>query len=108
MAVRGHGNKALAKIDAIILFQTCRQPCASPCCGGREGKSGKETMRNIWTGPVIVCVVLTSAIGILHAQMNTGTVLGSVRDPQNSSIPGATVTLVNTGTRDARNTETNS
>jgi len=65
-------------------------------------------MRNIWTGPVIVCVVLTSAIGILHAQMNTGTVLGSVRDPQNSSIPGATVTLVNTGTRDARNTETNS
>ena len=65
-------------------------------------------MRNIRIGSVIVCVAVTSAIGLIHAQMNTGTVLGNVRDPQNAAVPGSTVTLVNTGTREARVTETNS
>jgi len=40
--------------------------------------------------------------------MNTGTILGSVRDPQNAAVPEATVTLINNRTKDARNTETNS
>jgi hypothetical protein len=41
------------------------------------------------------------------AQINTGTVVGTVRDPQNSAIPAATVSLTNTGTGDVRNAETN-
>ena len=41
------------------------------------------------------------------AQINTGTVVGSVRDPQNSAIPGASVSLTNAGTGEVRNTETN-
>ena len=33
--------------------------------------------------------------------------VGSVRDPQNSAIPGASVSLTNAGTGEVRNTETN-
>ena len=41
------------------------------------------------------------------AQMNTGTVVGSVRDPQSSAVPGAAVSLVNASTQEVRSTVTN-
>jgi hypothetical protein len=52
-------------------------------------------------------MVIMGVVGILHAQMNTGTVVGTVKDPQNSVVPGAKVALVNVSTRDTRTTETN-
>ena len=62
----------------------------------------------LWMGRLVIGVSLMSSLGMLCAQINTGRVVGSVRDPQSSAIPGAQVSLVNTGTGDVRNTETDS
>jgi len=56
---------------------------------------------------VALCAALMSVPCAVHAQMNTGTVLGTVRDPQNSVVPGAAVSLVNARTKEVRTTETN-
>jgi hypothetical protein len=50
--------------------------------------------------------VLIGALGIVHAQITTGTVKGSVTDPQNLPIVGAAVSLVSGATGDVRNTKT--
>ncbi len=53
---------------------------------------------------VIVCGALLAALtGSASAQVNTGTVLGTVKDAQGGVIPGATVTLISEarGTRSA-------
>jgi hypothetical protein len=42
-----------------------------------------------------------------HAQSTFGTVLGSIKDPSGSLIPGAIVTLTNTGTNAQHSTTTN-
>ncbi len=62
-------------------------------------------MRLSWL--VALCAALMSVPCAVHAQMNTGTVLGTVRDPQNSVVPGAAVSLVNARTKEVRTTETN-
>jgi hypothetical protein len=54
--------------------------------------------------PVLMfCVLIT---GVLHAQFETATVLGTIRDPSGASVPGATVTLVSVGTGLTTTTET--
>ena len=52
---------------------------------------------------VIVCGALLALTGSASAQVNTGTVLGTVKDAQGGVIPGATVTLISEarGTRSA-------
>ncbi len=44
----------------------------------------------------------------LVAQVNTGTISGVVRDPQNAVVPGAKVTATNVGTQAQRSATTNS
>jgi hypothetical protein len=63
-------------------------------------------MRTRWVLRLLFFAVLTSVPGLMRAQ-NTGTVLGNVRDPQNSAVPEATVTLIQTRTGDTRNAQTN-
>jgi hypothetical protein len=57
------------------------------------------------SGAAIVCAVLVigGSNGPAFAQVNTGTVLGTVKDAQGGVIPGATVTLISEarGTRSA-------
>src|SRR6476646_3952620 len=57
---------------------------------------------------LMVCTIVTAALccaaaGTASAQVNTGTVLGTVKDAQGGVIPGATVTLISEarGTRSA-------
>src|SRR5687767_15659480 len=53
-------------------------------------------------------IVLTIAIsGTAHAQFETATVLGTVRDASNAVVPEATVTLTNTATSVAVTKTTN-
>lgn len=48
-------------------------------------------------------VLLTlSAIPLAHAQSTFGTILGTVHDSSGAAVPGATVTLLNTGTSSQR------
>jgi len=64
-------------------------------------------MRFLRAACVVICVALMSPLGIVQAQIFTGTVGGTVKDPQNSAIPGAVVSLLNAGTGNVRTTQTN-
>ena len=45
----------------------------------------------------LLAVLLTIPLS-LHAQQYSGTIVGTVRDSTGAAIPGATVTVINTGT----------
>jgi hypothetical protein len=52
-------------------------------------------------GLVAFCYALLALVPLtssLNAQSSLGTILGNVRDPSGSAIPGATVTVTNIGT----------
>ena len=52
-------------------------------------------IRRQWAGVWVLAVwALVAAAGPASAQVNTGTVLGTVKDAQGGVIPGATVVLV--------------
>jgi hypothetical protein len=64
--------------------------------GFNSGHFGSGLRRVICFGGAVLCVLLLAAQGF--AQMDTGTILGSVFDPSGAVIPGATVVIVNEGT----------
>jgi hypothetical protein len=49
-----------------------------------------------------VCCLIALSVGVLPAQSTFGTILGTVRDSSGALIPGAQVTLSNSGTAAAR------
>ena len=56
-----------------------------------------QKQRNLWMALAAVLLVVFSATAA-WAQFDTGTIAGSVTDPTGAVIPGATVTITNTGT----------
>ena len=67
-------------------------------------------MSRLWSGAFgcfhAALVALVLLPGIASAQSVTGTLSGTVVDPQGQVVPGATVTVVSEATRDARNSVT--
>jgi hypothetical protein len=55
---------------------------------------------------LLVCCLGVLAVSTLEAQSTFGSILGTVRDSTGALVPGAQVTLVNTGTTAARTTAT--
>jgi hypothetical protein len=51
---------------------------------------------------LLACCFLAAASGPLQAQSTFGSILGTVRDSSSALVPGAQVTLVNTGTSSSR------
>src|SRR3569832_2758985 len=47
---------------------------------------------------VAFCVCLRSTVGLLFGQFESAEVLGTVRDPSGSAVPGAAVTITNQDT----------
>lgn len=58
--------------------------------------------------PVAVLAALSLASPFARAQAVKGTLLGSVSDSQGAAVPGATVTITETGTNISRSAQTNS
>src|SRR4051812_492120 len=54
------------------------------------------------SGPASLCACTFLALALIaapaHAQLDTATIVGTVRDSSNAVIPGATVTATQTGT----------
>ena len=57
---------------------------------------------------LILAVMVMASPSASWAQAVTGTLLGTVNDAQGAGVPGATVTVTETGTNISRNAQTNS
>lgn len=55
-----------------------------------------------------LCAVLMLAIGHVHAQIDTGSITGTVKDPSGAVVPGAQCTVTNTETGIAQQQKTTS
>src|SRR5438477_8152501 len=55
---------------------------------------------------ILVAVIFSGLIPLLHAQVDTGTIVGTVTDPSGAVISGAKVTLTNLGTNASLTTTT--
>ena len=62
----------------------------------------------IYRALLALSLLVAMATGLAKAQTNYGAVRGHVADPSDAAIPGASVSLINEGTKIARTTETNS
>src|SRR5258708_1020097 len=71
-----------------------------------EGVSSRALHGALVLGAVLIPLVLVSPRAA-SAQAVTGTLLGSVVDAQGAGVPGATVTVTETGTNIARTAQTN-
>ena len=54
-----------------------------------------------------VLLLLSMALTVAHAQISTGTIVGAVEDNTGGAVPNASVTLTQTATGQARQTQTN-
>lgn len=57
---------------------------------------------------ILVCLAIFGLTTPVFAQSTFGTVLGTVKDPSGASIPGAKITLTNTGTNASRSATSDS
>src|SRR6202171_5944903 len=62
--------------------------------------------RLLWLCILLACSSLTAGLAFAQSQANTGAIEGVVNDPSGRPVPGATVTLTNTGTNFARTVQT--
>jgi hypothetical protein len=53
---------------------------------------------NTYRGLLLLLGVFLFSCGAAHAQVQSGRIVGTVSDPQHAAVPGATVTVTNTGT----------
>ena len=63
----------------------------------REFRSRRLPLRVLAFGLAVICVGFGARLS--HAQLTNGDVIGTVTDPSGAVIPGAKVTLTNTGTK---------
>jgi len=59
-------------------------------------------------GVVALFSVVMLCVGSARAQVDTGSIVGTVADPSGAVVPGATVTVINTGTAYTLTATTNS
>jgi hypothetical protein len=66
----------------------------------------RELARILWLG---VSIFFAAHSGLIHAQTTNGAILGTISDPSNAAVPGATVTIksVETGAQQSATTDSN-
>src|SRR5271165_4037403 len=70
--------------------------------GGGEICQERSTLRML---SYVLLVALLAIPFSLHAQVSPGTITGSVTDPSGASVPGATITVINTATNNKATTK---
>lgn len=68
----------------------------------------KEISSKRWMSAWLAIFALTLGVSAGFAQVDTGTILGTVKDQSGAVVPGAKVTIVNQGTADSITTLTRS
>ncbi len=61
----------------------------------------KEISSKRWMSAWLAIFALTLGVSAGFAQVDTGTILGTVKDQSGAVVPGAKVTIVNQGTADS-------
>ena len=67
----------------------------------------RKTTRNGWAGTVCLLVAFAALPGLARAQVQTGRIVGNVRDSQQAMVPRANVTVTSSATGQAVNVTTN-
>ncbi len=70
--------------------------------------SERASTRSVFGRVALCSILLAAAAGSLAAQLTTGTILGTVKDPSAAVLPGVTVTVTNMETGIARTSLTGS
>lgn len=94
----------LARIGNVHGLAT-REYVETPSAG--NGHRMRQTKRNYkmkttrvisWSHMFLVWLALALCGGVVSAQVDTGTILGTVTDSSSAVVPGATVTITNQAT----------
>lgn len=94
----------LARIGNVHGLAT-REYVETPSAG--NGHRMRQTKRNYkmkttrvisWSHMLLVWLALALCGGVVSAQVDTGTILGTVTDSSSAVVPGATVTITNQAT----------
>jgi hypothetical protein len=105
------GRSAVACLESkkqSELGQTAGEGVMAPTFDGLRGqKANAFAGWKLALGLAFVMCLLLASSATLQAQSSTGTSVGTVTDSSGAAVAGATVTLTNVATGDARTAQTN-
>lgn len=76
-------------------------------CQRPPGSTTGTATRKLAIAALALAVLMSFGVDITYGQANSSSIVGTVTDESGAAIPGATVTVTNTGTQNKRTVQTN-